>query len=231
MPQYLANISDNNFTMDKDEARHLKVSRAHIGDEIKIFDGKGNKYLAKISLLGDKNACGEIVKKIPSVKNKLELHLYFCAVARAAAEDIIDKCTQAGVSTFVPVLSKFSEKDLLKKWQTKQERWDLLALAACKQCEMPFIPKIAAPLSFEEAVKGLDYPGLICYEDEEKTPLLDYLKTLKTDKLAIFIGPEGGFAPEEIALAKKYNIMPVTLGKNILRAETAACTACWAALQ
>ncbi len=217
--------------MEKEEARHLKVSRVHIGDEIKIFDGQGNKYIAKLSLLSDKTASGEILKNIPSTKNKLKLHLYFCAIARASAEDIIDKCTQAGVSTFVPVLSKFSEKDLLKKWQTKQDRWDLLALAACKQCETPYIPKIAEPLSFEEAVKSLDCPGIICYEDEEKTPLLEHLKTLKTEELALFIGPEGGFAPEEIALAKKHGIIPVTLGKNILRAETAACVACWAALQ
>ena len=222
MPQYLAEIEKNLFTMQKEEARHLKVARIHTGAEIKVFDGKGNKYLAKLSQLTDKSACGEIIKTLPAPHLKRAVHLYFSAVARAAAEDIIDKCTQAGVSRFVPVLSRYSEKDLLKKWSTKHERWNQLALAACKQCENPSVPIIEEPVTFEDAVKNLSVPALICYEDE---------RNALGGEAAIFIGPEGGYAEEEVALAKKYNIKPVTLGQNILRAETAAAVACWAAQQ
>lgn len=230
MPQYLAEIEKNLFTMQKEEARHLKVARIHTGAEIKVFDGKGNKYLAILSQLTDKSACGEIIKTLPAPHLKRAVHLYFSAVARAAAEDIIDKCTQAGVSRFVPVLSRYSEKDLLKKWSTKHERWNQLALAACKQCENPSVPIIEEPVTFEDAIKNLSVPALICYEDERKTPLLSELNALGGEA-AIFIGPEGGYAEEEVALAKKYNIRPVTLGQNILRAETAAAVACWAAQQ
>ena len=230
MPQYLAEIEKNLFTMQKEEARHLKVARIHTGAEIKDLDGKGNKYLAILSQLTDKSACGEIIKTLPAPHLKRAVHLYFSAVARAAAEDIIDKCTQAGVSRFVPVLSRYSEKDLLKKWSTKHDRWNQLALAACKQCENPSVPVIEEPITFEEAVKTLSVPALICYEDEHKTPFFKEIASIGS-QTAIFIGPEGGYAEEEISLSKKYNIKPVTLGQNILRAETAAAVACWAAQQ
>ena len=231
MPQYLAEISPKYFSMDKEEAHHLKVARLHIGAEIKVFDGKGSKFLARLTALSDKSARGEILKPLPAPALKRDITLYFSAVARAAAEDIIDKCTQVGVSRFVPVLSKYSEKDLLKKWETKHSRWHQLALAACKQCENPSIPLIEKPLPFEEAVNTLSNPAIICYEDENKTSLIDYIRTMKTKKLSIFIGPEGGYDKTEIVLAKQKDIMPVTLGQNILRAETAAAAACWAALQ
>lgn len=231
MPQYLADISKDRFTMDKEEAHHLKVARLHIGAEIKIFDGKGSKFLARLTALSDKSACGEILKPLPAPTLKRNITLYFSAVARAAAEDIIDKCTQVGVSRFAAVLSKFSEKDLLKKWETKYSRWHQLALAACKQCENPSVPIIEKPLPFEEAITKLSTPAIICYEDENKTSIIDYIQTIKTKDLSIFIGPEGGYDKAEIAFAKQKGVMPVTLGQNILRAETAAAAACWAALQ
>ncbi len=231
MPQYLAEITNNTFTMDKEESRHLKVARIHCGDEIKIFDAKGSKYLAKIQTLSDKAASGIILKPLPAPQLKTKITLYFSAVARSAAEDIIDKCTQAGVSIFVPVFSEYSDKDLLKKWQTKQERWQQIALAACKQCENPSLPQIMPPVSFEDAVKNLKTPAFICYEDEEKTSLLTCLSKIKQTSLAIFIGPEGGYTLNEIALAKQYGVIAVSLGQNILRAETAATVACWAVQQ
>ena len=231
MPQYLAEINDNCFTMDKEEARHLKVARLHSGAEIKVFDAKGSKYLAQLKTLCDKSASGIIIRQLPAPQLKRQLTLYFSAVSRSAAEDIIDKCTQAGVSIFAPVLSEYSDRDLLKKWQTKHERWQQIALAACKQCENPSLPQILPPVSFEDAVNNLNTPAFICYEDEQKTSLLTCLSKAKQGALAIFIGPEGGYSLKEIELAKSKGITPVTLGQNILRAESAALAACWAAQQ
>ena len=231
MPQYLAKISNHTFTVDKQEARHLKVARVYCGQEIKIFDGKGSKYLAKTETLSDKAASGIILKPLPAAPLKREITLYFSAVSRSAAEDIIDKCTQAGVSIFVPVFSEYSDKDLLKKWQTKQERWQQIALAACKQCENPSLPQIMPPVSFEQAVKNLKMQAFICYESEQETSLLTCLQQTQDVCLALFIGPEGGYTLNETQLARQHNIKSVSLGRNILRAETAAAVACWAAQQ
>ena len=223
MPQYLAQINGNNFALSKDEARHLKVARLRAGDEIKIFDGKGNKFLA---LLKEAEG-GIIIKPIPAITPKRQIHLYFSAISRPAAEDLLDKCTQAGVYAFHPVISARSDAELLKKWGTKSERWQSILLAACKQCETPFLPQIHAPVPFKNAVETAG-TAIICYESEQKTSLL---QAVKGDTLSIFIGPEGGYTGDEIKLARAAGIIPVTLGPNILRAETAALAACWAALQ
>ena len=216
MPQYLAEINGNNFTLSKEEAHHLKVARYATGQEIKIFDGCGKKYLARLT----STQGGEIIKILPSRELKRDITLYFSAISRPATEELLDLCTQAGASIFCPVFTKFCDVNLLKKWETKQERWGQIVLASSKQCEIAKIPQILPPLNFENALKNLKTPALICYEDEQKTQLTAQIPAEKD--VALFIGPEGGYAEEEIALAKNYGVKPVTLGANILRAQTAA---------
>lgn len=222
MPQYLADINGNNFTLSKEEAHHLKVARYTVGQEIKIFDGLGKKYLARLTSIQG----GEIIKPIPNRELKRNITLYFSAISRPATEELLDLCTQAGATTFCPVFSKFCDQTLLKKWNAKKERWGQIVLASAKQCEIAKVPQILPPLTFENALKNLKTPALICYEDEQKTSITEQIPTAKD--IAIFIGPEGGYAQEEITLAKNYGVKPVTLGANILRAQTAAACAVWA---
>ena len=222
MPQYLATISGQSFTLSKEEAHHLKVARYTVGQEIKIFDGCGKKYLARLTSAQG----GEIIKTLPSRPLKRNITLYFSAISRPATEELLDLCTQAGAGTFCPVFSKFCDQTLLKKWDTKLDRWGQLVLASAKQCEIAKIPQILPPLTFNEAIKNLKMPALICYEDEQKTHITKQIPTGKD--VAIFIGPEGGYAEEEITLAKNNGVKPVTLGANILRAQTAAACAVWA---
>ncbi len=222
MPQYLAAINGNNFTLSKGEAHHLKVARYNINQEIKIFDGLGKQYLARLTSAQG----GEIIKQIPSRILKKHITLYFSAISRPATEELLDLCTQAGASTFCPVFSKFCDVNLLKKCDTKKERWEQIVLASAKQCEIAKIPQILPPLTFENAIKNLKIPALICYEDEQKIHLTEQIPAGK--ELAIFIGPEGGYAKEEIEFAKSCGVQPVTLGANILRAHTAAACAVWA---
>ena len=231
MPQFLADIKDGAFTLSKDETLHLKVSRVREGQNIKIFDGKGSKYLAAVEHISRDAASGKISAAIPCLLPKRQITLCFCVISRPCCEDLLDKCTQAGAFAFQPVFSERSEADLLKKWQTKAERWHQIAMAAAKQCDTPLIPQIYAPLTFAEAVKKYN-KGIICYEDEHKTSFACGVADFKNDEpLAIFTGPEGGFTEDEISMAKKSGLKCVSLGVNILRAETAAAVACWAALQ
>lgn len=222
MPQYLAQINGENFILSKEEAHHLKVARYTLNQEIKIFDGCGKKYLARLTSMQG----GKIIKPLPSLALKRNITLYFSAISRPATEELLDLCTQAGASTFCPVFSKFCDPNLLKKWETKQERWGQIILASAKQCEIAKIPQILPPLTFDQAIKNLKIPGLICYEEEQKMPITEQIPS--ATNIALFIGPEGGYAEEEIALAKNYGVKPVTLGVNILRAQTAAACAAWA---
>lgn len=222
MPQYLAEINGGNFTLSKEEAHHLKVARYTVNQEIKIFDGLGKQYLARLT----STQGGEIIKQIPSRLLKKNITLYFSAISRPATEELLDLCTQAGASTFCPVFSKFCDANLLKKWETKQERWGQIVLASAKQCEIAKTPQILQPMTFENAIKNLKIPALICYEDEQKNHIIEKIEAGK--EIAIFIGPEGGYAKEEIELAKSCGVQTVTLGANILRAQTAAACAVWA---
>lgn len=223
MPQYLALVKDNVFTLPEEEQHHLKVARIKAGQELKLFDGKGRKFLGVLNT----PKSGLIIKQLPCIMPPRDITLYFSIISRPATEELIDLCTQAGVSAFCPVISKFSDKDLLKKWQTKLDRWQQLTLASSKQCETPKVPEILPPLSFEDAIKKIKIPALICYESENKKTICEVAKTLGKE-VALFIGPEGGYDEEEITLAKTYNVIPVTLGVNILRAQTAAACAVWA---
>ena len=148
-----------------------------------------------------------------------------------ATEELLNLCTQAGVYAIKPIISKRCEKDLIKKWQTKQERWEQIILSAAKQCGTPYLPTLLEPQNFADAIKETKAPAIICYEDEHTLPFLQEIQKLNPKNLTIFIGPEGGYEPEEIALAKQNKIISVSLGDFILRAQSAAFAAVWGAMQ
>ena len=229
--QFIAKVNQNTWTLEQDEARHLKVVRFKAGDSINLFDGKGGLWLGKIETLTDKAAGGIILKTLKPFTPKRKITLCFSVISRPATEELLNLCTQAGVFAIKPVLSKRCEKDLIKKWQTKQERWAQIILSAAKQCGTPYLPTLLEPQNFADAVKEIKEPAIICYEDEHTLPLLEQINKLNPKNLTIFIGPEGGYAPEEITLAKQNKIISVSLGDFILRAQSAAFAAVWGAMQ
>jgi len=230
MPQYLAEIKENKFVLDAQEARHLKVARVRAGETINLFNGTGKKYLGMLEKADGKEACGKILEELPCALPAKKITLCFCAISRPATEELLDMCAQAGVFALRPVISKRSEPELLKKWESKKERWRQILTAAAKQCMTPIIPQIYPPANLEQALKE-HQPSIFCYEREDKLQIMQALKDFKDIKeFAVFIGPEGGFTEEEIALALKYKAVCAGLGVNILRAQTAALAAVWAGL-
>ena len=229
--QFIAKVNNNTWVLEGDEARHLKVVRYKIGDTVNLFDGKGGLWLGKIETLTDKSASGTIIKTLTPFRPKRKITLCFSVISRPATEDLLNLCTQAGVYAIKPVISQRCEKDLIKKWQTKQERWEQIILSAAKQCGSPYLPVLLEPQNFADAVKETKKPALICYEEEHTLPLLTEIQKLNAEELTIFIGPEGGYESSEIELAKQNNIISVSLGDFILRAQSAAFAAVWGAMQ
>ena len=142
-------------------------------------------------------------------------------------ELIIQKAVELGACEIVPVMTKRTVVKLSeeKKINKRLERWQSIAYAAAKQCDRGIIPTVHKPVSYEEALAmadQLDY-NVIPYElqtgMEEARKIVD--QACKQRSLGIFIGPEGGFEPEEVERAMTRNIHPMTLGKRILRTETA----------
>ncbi|MDR0291521.1 MAG: 16S rRNA (uracil(1498)-N(3))-methyltransferase [Elusimicrobium sp.] len=225
MPQYQAEIAGGKFIIKGGEARHLTgVMRAKNGDGIKIFDGV-KKYSAVIESAGKTLVQGSITGEIPLKLPPKNLTLCFSPVGRTETEEILDKGAQLGVRAFLPVITKRTEHDVSKKWDSKNDRWRAVILAAVKQCETSLIPQILPPQKFENALAAGD---IIAYEKETNTPLSKIISGKKD--IRIFIGPVGGFTEREIELALGRGAQTAALGVNIMRAETAALAAAAIAL-
>ena len=222
MPQYFAEIKETEFFLMDAEAHHAcAVARHQEGDEIRVFDGTGRQYMGRIDRIQKKFVRGTLLRPCPVRRPALELELCFAPNSRTGLEEVLDKCTQLGVAAFRPVVTERSEYDVLKKWDGKNDRWRQIMIAACKQCDTPFVPAILPPLKFSQAI-GQEIPSLIAYEAEETHTLAWGLEKLAHPKrLRVYVGPAGGWTDEEIVIAAQYNVLPVTLGVNILRAETA----------
>ena len=227
MPQYLADIKEKEFFIEGEEAHHLlEVARRKPGDEIRVFDGKGLQYTARLDRAQKKFARGTLLKKLDAPRPPLELELCFAPTSRVTLEDVLDKCTQLGVTSFRPVITARSEFDLFKRWESKSERWNQIILSACKQCDTPFVPALYAPADFLELVRQPQHPSLLAYEAEETHTLAWGLEKLGSPRaLRVYVGPVGGWTDEEVVVAAQYGALSVTLGVNILRAETACIAA------
>lgn len=231
MPKFFvekSKISDTRALITGQDANHIaRVLRMEKGDSLVICDGEGFDYDGEISEISN----GEVSllikeKRLCPGESDISVTLFQCLPKGAKMELIIEKCTELGVSKVVPVASKYCVVKLedAKKEAKKTEKWQKTADEAAKQCLRGVIPKVENVLSLKDAIKLLsDFDlSIVCYEHEDKTTLKDVLKVNKdAKKIAIFIGPEGGFSEEEIALLKDNGAFSITLGKRILRTETA----------
>lgn len=227
MVQYFADIKTTEFFLNDEEAHHAAaVARHKEGDTIRVFDGTGKQFMARIDKIQKKFVRGTLLEACETRRPELDLTLCFVPNSRTGLEEVLDKGTQLGVRAFLPLISARSEYDILKKYDGKNERWLQIMRAACKQCDTPFIPILLAPKTFAQAVAE-NVPSLLAYEAEKTHTIAWGLGQLAHPKtLRVYIGPAGGWTGEEVALAAGHNLLPVTLGVNILRAETACIAAC-----
>ncbi len=222
MPQYLADIKQTEFFLNDDEAHHAcAVARHKEGDVIRVFDGQGKQFKGRITKIQKNFVRGTLLEPCPIRRVALDLTLAFVPNSRTGLEEVLDKGTQLGVSEFLPLMSARSEYDIFKKYDGKNERWHQIMLSACKQCDTPLVPRILPPVKFTQALNQ-QVPSLLAYEAEPTHTLAWGVAQLKHPQaLRVYIGPAGGWTEEEVSLAGAHGILPVTLGVNILRAETA----------
>ena len=232
MPKFFVTgdkISGNEIIIDSEDSKHIKkVLRIGVGDIITVCDGSGTDYTAKISEIDEKAVICEITdsKKCdtePGIKVTL-----FQGLPKASKMDyIIQKNTELGICEITPVsMSRCVVKlENIKAEEKKTERWQKIAAEAAKQSGRGIIPKVNMPMTFDEVIESVKEYDLVFapYECEEETRLKDVIEANPdASKIAFIIGPEGGYDPAEIEKLKKAGIKTVTLGKRILRTETAA---------
>lgn len=221
------NVMDDEIIVTGEDVQHIsKVLRLRQGDRIMLCDGEGTDYLAEILELDKHSVRTGIITREPSRSEPdIEVILYQGIPKAAKMDLIIQKCTEMGISRIVPVYTSRtvvkleSEKDERKKI----ERWAKIAEEAAKQSGRGVIPTVTMPVDLEGALKDASYLDMVVvpYELAGSFSLKEVLQKGKVKSIGFFIGPEGGFEAEEVMRARSIGAVPVTLGKRILRTETA----------
>lgn len=225
-------IHDKTVIIEGSDVNHIKnVLRMKIGEELSVSNGEdGKEYRCGIVRIEEERVVCELrFVKEDGVELSSRVYLFQGLPKADKMELIIQKSVELGVYEVIPVETGRSVVKLdAKKAAQKTARWQSIAEAAAKQSRRRIIPKVAAPMRFEQALAyaaAMDVK-LIPYElaegMERTKQIFEGLGEGKD--IAVFIGPEGGFEEKEIAMAKEYGIQPITLGKRILRTETAGFT-------
>ncbi len=222
-------IGEGVIKINGSDVNHIKnVLRMKPGEKIIICNGQGKDFYCIIKNESDGQITAEILKT-QDTDTELEgkLYLFQGIPKKDKMEWIIQKAVELGVYEIIPVMTKRTVVKLedKKRELKKIERWQTIAASAAKQSGRGIIPAVAETRSFKEALiyaGNLDHK-IIPYENAENiTETKNLINNIKTGASAgIFIGPEGGFEEEEINQAKEAGFLPITLGRRILRTETA----------
>jgi 16S rRNA (uracil1498-N3)-methyltransferase len=217
--------SESSIELIGDEFHHLKnVCRLEQGERVELLDGLGKIAVAVISSIGKKSALltTEKVLELPRPPNP-SIEIVLCIPRFQIMDLIIQKSVELGAAKIVPVVSERSfVKDLHHDLESKISRWNKIALEACKQSgrAWPLILDEVTPLDKKiEATTN----GLFLYEGESTQDVKSALEKYKEvpETLSVFVGPEGGFSPREVAKFISRGLPPVTMGPLVLRVETA----------
>jgi len=197
----------------------LKVLRLKKGEKIFIFEGSGKEYKVEIKNLGKNQIEGEVVKEEESKREPEKIITLYQSILKADKfEWVLQKGTELGVTKFIPVIS---ENCVIRELsENKIKRYKEIIREATEQCGGAKLAELGEIIKFEEALKKLNKNNLnlIGWEEGEKFRSHSF----KEREINLFIGPEGGYSLKEINLAKSFGVRPISLGKRILRAETAA---------
>lgn len=225
-------VHGSEIVIEGTDVNHIKnVLRMKPGEEIMVSNGTDKHYICSIMTISGEQVVAKIVD-IDTNSTELPVKLYlFQGLPKAdKMELIIQKSVELGAAEIIPVAMKRCVVKLDgKKEKSKLTRWQGIAESAAKQSKRMVIPKISNVMNFKEAVayaKSLDY-NIIPYEFangmEKSKQIVKEIGQYKS--VGIFIGPEGGFDEAEIAYAKENDMQIISLGKRILRTETAGLTA------
>jgi 16S rRNA (uracil1498-N3)-methyltransferase len=219
--------------LGKEHSHQLRdVLRLAEGEHIVILDNTGYEYDVVLTKVRRDQIVGQIAARRPAAgEPAVQTTLFQSQLSRDKFELVLQKCTEVGVTSFVPVIT---ERSLVRETAIKPEkfsRWQRIITEAAEQSHRGRIPDLSPPVGFKEVLPNLRNFDLaiIGWELAEDTVgLREALHSSKANfprTIALLIGPEGGFSDKEVVAAKENGAIPVTLGQRILRTETAAIVA------
>lgn len=224
-------VQEDKIYIDGSDVNHIKnVLRMRIGEEVTVNDGNNQSYLCEIRAFEDEQVVLDIIEsKTTDSELPSKIYLFQGLPKQDKMELIVQKAVELGTYQVIPVATKRAVVKLdEKKAAKKVARWQQIAESAAKQAGRGYIPEVHEVMNYREALeyaKSLDVV-LIPYElaegMRETKEILASIK--KGDSIGVFIGPEGGFEREEVEKAIEMGAKVITLGKRILRTETAGLT-------
>jgi 16S rRNA (uracil1498-N3)-methyltransferase len=207
------------FNLNEDTSRHvIQVLRMHIGEQLKLTNGKGQLLTVEIVTTVKRSAGVKLLSTstIPNRSNKITIAISLLK-SESRFEWFLEKATELGVTEIIPVICERTEKQ-----HFRHERMKKIMLSAMLQSQQVWLPTLHSPGIFNDVIHKADYPQKFiahCIGDEKKL-LKDEVNKNASDRI-ILIGPEGDFTLNEISISKENNFMEVSLGNTRLRAETA----------
>lgn len=211
-----------------EDVNHIKnVLRMKNGERFVLCDGAGTDYLCELSGSRDRSLLADIIEESPSdTELPVRLVLFQGLPKKDKMELIIQKAVELGVAEIVPVVTK---RTIVKadegKSEKKLSRWQAIAESAAKQSGRGIIPNVAPICTWKEALaqmKNIEYNTVLYENAKGMGPTAEFVKAApKKQSIGIFVGPEGGFTEEEVAQVVAQGAECLSLGKRILRTETA----------
>lgn len=217
-------INSNSFTLSGSDFHHLiRVLRCRKGDKVYLSDGilTGEAEIVEVR---QRRARLRVYNKTLIEKPASIIALFFSPLKGKRMELLLEKATELGVDELHPVLFRRT----VVKVETRKalERWSKIIKSAAEQAHQPVLPKLSSIISFKDAVEALNqYSKTLVFLEDEKSNSIKSLKLEKDERLALVIGPEGGFSKSEKDSFRSSNFYCLTLGKQQLRAETASLVA------
>lgn len=218
---------DSPITLTRKDYQHIFVLRLHEGEEFVLSDGLGQEHLCEVTHT-DKNTITAQRLESRDAQGELDCQLILLQglPKRDKLELIIQKAVELGAHQIMPVMMKRTNVKIDdKKADRKAQRLQEISKSAATQSKRGLIPEVTDIKAFQEALASIEDADikLICYEDETSRGTLEKLlpSLPKAKKIALLVGPEGGITEEEWQLAKTHGFQSVSLGKRILRTETA----------
>lgn len=222
-----SSLNNNTIILTEDEHQHLsKVLRLRVGDSVECFYDGGPIINCTIEQITKNNSTLTVNSQVECVSNPQANITLFQGLPKLDKLELISqKLTEIGVTKIIPFSSTFC---VAKENLNKVERLKKIVVSACKQCGRTLLTKVENPVKFNEMISMLSNYDLVVFANETENPenSLSQLFSQKNYKnVAYIVGSEGGFSKEEIEkLTSQTNVKSISLGKRILRTETASIT-------
>ena len=224
-------VGGKTVVLSPDESHHLtRVLRLGAGDQVSVFDGLGHEFVAEVAGIERSGVSLRLLEAAtPAAEPGVPITIVQAVLKGSSMDDVIRDATMIGASAIVPVVtSRIAVKPSAAVAAGTVQRWNRIALASAKQCRRAVLPAVATPVTLADWMRSADHDlRLILVEPAAGggTNLRELLQRRRPRSVALIVGPEGGWSPEELAASLEHGCVAMSLGTLTLRADAIAAIA------